>query len=233
MTALVRRGWPHDALPQPAPAPPWPGGPCAHPDVAALQEELAQARAEIAALREANGMLRHANTHDGLTGLLNREGLAEEWMYDVDGTDAVAMIDLDLFKEINDTLGHDAGDQVLAHVGCWLGRRYRIAARLGGDELVVVDNKHTIAAILDEPLSWVLPVAGTTVTVTATVGIARAGQRQKLAMARADAALIDAKRIARGSVLWWNPDRHPDLHRVEQVPVRPASRRRDTRAGAA
>jgi len=88
--------------------------------------------------------LTYRATHDMLTGLLNREGLARRY-HDVLGeravNRAVLYIDLDGFKEVNDRLGHRAGDEVLTHVARQVSGRIRptdTAARLGGDEFIVV-----------------------------------------------------------------------------------------------
>jgi diguanylate cyclase (GGDEF)-like protein len=88
--------------------------------------------------------LTYRATHDMLTGLLNREGLVRRYA-DVIGNRAVnravLYIDLDGFKEVNDTLGHRAGDEVLSHVARQIAGRIRptdTAARLGGDEFIVV-----------------------------------------------------------------------------------------------
>jgi diguanylate cyclase (GGDEF)-like protein len=88
--------------------------------------------------------LTYRATHDMLTGLLNREGLARRY-HDVVGDRAVdraaLYIDLDGFKEVNDRLGHRAGDEVLTHVARQISGRIRptdTAARLGGDEFIVV-----------------------------------------------------------------------------------------------
>jgi diguanylate cyclase (GGDEF)-like protein len=88
--------------------------------------------------------LTYRATHDMLTGLLNREGLARRY-HEVLGERAVnraaLYVDLDGFKEVNDRLGHRAGDAVLTHVARQIGGRIRptdTAARLGGDEFIVV-----------------------------------------------------------------------------------------------
>jgi GGDEF domain-containing protein len=167
------------------------------PTIEALQVELAHARAEILDLRATADRLYHETTHDELTGLYNRKGLRLEWERDVDHLDAVALLDLDGFKQINDTHGHAAGDAVLVHAARDLTGRYRIAARLSGDELVIVDCRGRISDL-----------------------------------ARADAALYDAKQAQRGTARWFDRRRHPHLRRVEQLDPRPRVRLRDTRAGA-
>lgn len=199
-------------------------------ELAAVQAELAQAAARIAEQDQLIADLRFETTHDELTGVLNRKGLAGQWMADVDECDAVVLLDLDHFKSINDTYGHAAGDQVIIHVAQWLARRFRVVARLGGDELVVVDTRPRLADLVDQPLSCVVPLAsGPRLAVTATMGITAAVPSLKLTLARADRAMYRAKEAGRGKSAWWSRDLDPDVTSVEQVPVRPAVRRRDTR----
>jgi diguanylate cyclase (GGDEF)-like protein len=92
-------------------------------------------------------LLRHDATHDALTGLLNRRSFDEllnqassrshryGWRF------ALALIDLDNFKGVNDRLGHDGGDRVLRAIGTELRRSLRagdVAARVGGDEFALI-----------------------------------------------------------------------------------------------
>ena len=97
--------------------------------------------------------LEHTNATDTLTGLLNRRGLYEiaERLFDRalgHGEKIVVMFaDMDKFKNINDTLGHPAGDQVLRELGTILReslRAHDIAARYGGDEFVLMLRNTTI-----------------------------------------------------------------------------------------
>ncbi len=99
--------------------------------------------------------LTHDALHDPLTGLLNRTGLREHvdlaWTSRTeDAPVAVLFGDLDGFKHVNDTLGHDAGDEVLAHVAQRLRTAVRagdVVARWGGDEFVVLCP--TVADVAD------------------------------------------------------------------------------------
>lgn len=101
----------------------------------------------LAALRRSLELRRDAARTDLLTGLANRRALNEALAGEVQRarrystTFAVAYLDLDGFKQINDTLGHEAGDRVLGTVGATLAREVRdadLAARVGGDEFVVL-----------------------------------------------------------------------------------------------
>jgi diguanylate cyclase (GGDEF)-like protein/PAS domain S-box-containing protein len=102
---------------------------------------------DITARREYEQRLRHLADHDPLTGLLNRRGFEQALEEHVARTrrygaaGAVLLVDLDRFKEVNDTLGHHAGDQLIIACGSALRERLRetdVLARLGGDELAVL-----------------------------------------------------------------------------------------------
>ena len=89
----------------------------------------------------------HQALHDPVTGLANRAALMDRLSQALvalerrPGRLAVLFVDLDHFKDVNDTFGHDTGDQVLAEVGrrlSLLSRQADIVARLGGDEFVVL-----------------------------------------------------------------------------------------------
>jgi diguanylate cyclase (GGDEF)-like protein/PAS domain S-box-containing protein len=151
-------------------------------------------------------------SHDSLTGLRNRSGLVEEIdqaLGEGDGT-AVLFFDLDRFKEINDSLGHEVGDLVLAAVG----DRLRTAVRLGdtvyrfaGDEFVVLargvatqSEADGVAQRLQAAVSYPLMAAGTTIDIQCSVGVALgvAGADAEELMRGADAFMYEDKRARRG-----------------------------------
>ncbi|MDQ7908589.1 bifunctional diguanylate cyclase/phosphodiesterase [Phytohabitans sp. ZYX-F-186] len=168
----------------------------------------ARAYAELTEERD-----RHAEDarHDPLTGLANRRALLDRLgaapEQPASGTRALALVDLNRFKEVNDTLGHAFGDQLLVELG---GRLHAAAdengavvARLGGDEFaIVLDNLpapataiHRARRILDclrDPVA----LAGMQVTVQASAGIALAGPGVAAGelLRRADVAMYQAKR---------------------------------------
>ncbi len=138
----------------------------------------------IARLSERIVQLAHMATHDPLTGALNRKGLREhgEIMLAAHLRKAsmpmtAAIIDLDFFKQINDTFGHEAGDKVLQYLVELIHQRFRrksdVLARLGGDEFVLllantplesahallVDLAHALQDNLPEYKHHTLPVA--------------------------------------------------------------------------
>jgi diguanylate cyclase (GGDEF)-like protein len=165
-----------------------------------LDDDLATARSEAFAMLAATAAttmdaairtfhldrarrdLEFKTRHDSLTGLLNREGILLELDRVIgrlgEGRRALLLfLDLDGFKAINDTYGHDAGDVVLVEVGARLTRSVpegAAVARLGGDEFVVVveDREPELArhlrSIIEQPI---LAAPDTTVHVGASIGI--------------------------------------------------------------
>jgi diguanylate cyclase (GGDEF)-like protein len=169
----------------------------------------AQAYAELERISAENA---YAAAHDPLTGLANRRKLYEVAgeLFDVragDGILALLLIDLNHFKEVNDTLGHAAGDDVLREVARRLqeatGSTGDLVARLGGDEFAVLMTKlptpamasHRAEAML-AALDRGIEIDGMQLTVEAAGGIALApgtGGVEEL-MRRADVAMYQAKR---------------------------------------
>ncbi|MGW5014949.1 putative bifunctional diguanylate cyclase/phosphodiesterase [Micromonospora chalcea] len=168
----------------------------------------AQAYAELARIAEDHA---YAATHDALTDLSNRrhlldEGSAQLTTRHADGVTALVLIDLNHFKEVNDTLGHGAGDQVLIQVAERLRDAARpddLVARLGGDEFAVLLRglpapavaSHRAEALLNA-LHDPLDVDGMRISVEASGGIAVApatGGMPEL-LRRADVAMYQAKR---------------------------------------
>ena len=124
-------------------------------------------------------------SHDPLTGLANRvllNTVMDEVMRTADGTTALLLLDLDHFKEINDTLGHAAGDLVLVEVARRLRRAVRggdVVARLGGDEFAVLltglsdaAQAEPVATQLLAALSQPVDYEGLHLSVDASIGIA-------------------------------------------------------------
>lgn len=164
-------------------------------------------------LEAAQQRLVHLATHDPLTGLANRTMLTEV-VADLEATDrrrplGVAFCDLDDFKEVNDRLGHEAGDEVLRQVAGRLrkvGRGADVVARLGGDEFLIVLRDVDEAALDDlarrmtEAITAPIDVGGSDASVGASVGVAlrQADEDVDSLLRRADAAMYERKSVRRG-----------------------------------
>jgi diguanylate cyclase (GGDEF)-like protein len=154
----------------------------------------------------------HDSLHDALTGLPNRTLLADrlEQALSVDarlGTSTgLLLIDLDRFKDVNDTFGHDYGDKLLTQVGTCLAGAVAgrdTVARLGGDEFAVLlvdvgslDNAMGVAARLRAALETPFLVEGLDLDVEASIGVVLSGmhgQDTTTLLRRADIAMYVAK----------------------------------------
>jgi diguanylate cyclase (GGDEF)-like protein len=166
-------------------------------------------------LRRSHLQFRRIAHTDALTGLPDRRAVMAA-LSDFLARDipvGLVLIDLDYFKEVNDSHGHEAGDALLRRTGTRLKQATRhgdIAGRLGGDEFVVllvgVDDR-AVAAEIAERLSAAVtePVAheGGLLRVSATLGVAAApadADDADMILRAADEALINAKRNGRGSI---------------------------------
>jgi diguanylate cyclase len=163
--------------------------------------------------------LTHRAHHDPLTGLANRALLAERLRLAVERhrsearAFALIVIDLDDFKDVNDSLGHRAGDRVLHALGERLGgcvRASDIVARHGGDEFaVLVDGSGDVPAQVGRRLLAALrepfEIDGTTVRVTASLGIAQPAADDHPSadelMHRADVAMYAGKRAGKDTLV--------------------------------
>ncbi|MBM2618140.1 EAL domain-containing protein [Actinoplanes sp. LDG1-06] len=165
--------------------------------------------------------LDHGATHDALTQLPNRVLFHERLRRAVEAPDrrpvAVALIDLDDFKEVNDTLGHEVGDQLLIAVAQRLNgcvRAEDTVARLGGDEFVVVlDGADPQAADLAaqrmiDSLRAPVSADGHELPIRASIGIAdgRAGDDPSVMLRQADIAMYAAKAIPGTASLHYQPE---------------------------
>jgi diguanylate cyclase (GGDEF)-like protein len=167
--------------------------------------------AAFAEARRLSATHEHAAGHDPLTGLANRRRLfsfGDELLADraTKGLTGMLLIDLNHFKEINDTLGHTAGDKVLAEVALRLAEASQegdLVSRLGGDEFAIlfvglaapalaVPRARAVLGALDQPIE----IDGMRIGVEASAGVALAqgqGGMQEL-LRRADVAMYQAKR---------------------------------------
>jgi len=182
----------------------------------ALRRRVAQQtdllRNQADRLRESEEKFRQMALHDALTGLATRLLLKDRMDVALESARrhrtglAVLIVDLDRFKEVNDTHGHEAGDEVLRATAQRLLKAVRIVdtvARLGGDEFVVLlpDLKHLhaaerIAANLVESLAVPIPFNGVDIQVSGSIGVSAVsalGLNGENLMRDADAALYLAK----------------------------------------
>ncbi|TAK71729.1 MAG: EAL domain-containing protein [Gammaproteobacteria bacterium] len=168
--------------------------------------------------KKAEERLRHMAYHDPLTGLANRNKL-EQFISHILASArrhqqgfALLFLDLDSFKNINDTIGHDAGDLLLQVIAERLHNSVRstdMVARLGGDEfvLVITDVKKTevVALIAQKILDNILKaimVTGQEIYITTSIGISLYpfdGQNMQTLMKNADLALYRAKEHGRNN----------------------------------
>jgi diguanylate cyclase (GGDEF)-like protein len=172
-------------------------------------------------IRAAAAETEHMSLHDPLTGLPNRLHFQQqlEKRLLTTGAAAVLLMDLDRFKEVNDTLGHDVGDQLLEQVGQRLRRvqtDQTVVARLGGDEFAVLvgdDDVHVEGMVQRINRDFATPfyLGDIDLDVTASIGIAVApqnGSSAALLLRRAEVAMYDAKDRLAG-VAHYSSERDP------------------------
>ena len=175
-----------------------------------LEDQLKQVAAELA---QSNAALKQDANHDELTGLPNRKLFQErlkqsiEWAEKHEKFVGVMFLDLDGFKEVNDTLGHASGDILLQHVANRLSGSLRgsdTVARLGGDEFTVVlpgipsiTDAERVAQKIVKTLSDPFELEEGTVSVTTSLGIClypTHGDQLDALIHLADEAMFEAKK---------------------------------------
>jgi diguanylate cyclase (GGDEF)-like protein len=187
------------------------------------------ARAGLTVVDRLRATERDAVTDD-LTGLGNRRQLLHklaESLEDKQGDVALLLIDLDGFKELNDTLGHSAGDEVLRQIGPRLQEALQpgaTLARLGGDEFAVVLDPGDEASAsatglrLRSALERSFGVGGIRVHIDASIGIAlfpEHGDDALELLQRADVAMYEAKRTRTGHEVYLPERDHHSRRRLE------------------
>ncbi|HWA59972.1 MAG TPA: GGDEF domain-containing protein [Caulobacteraceae bacterium] len=187
----------------------------------ALEKRLAESSEEVARLKEHLEQVRRDATTDGLTNLANRKAFDEELERACAEADSekgpliLAVLDIDHFKNFNDTWGHQTGDQVLRYVASVIGRvgaPPRFAARYGGEEFAIIFAREslrqvdrTLNEIRQEVSSRMLKRRSTnedlgTVTISAGFAERKPGESPHSLMERADGALYASKRGGRNRV---------------------------------
>ena len=185
-------------------------------DLERINAELEQ---EVAERKLAEERARELSIRDPLTGLVNRRSLIQQLEHAVASADrqrgefALLFLDLDKFKHINDTLGHDAGDELLRQVSARLLAAVRVSdvvARLGGDEFVVLldgpgaaSNAARVARKIAHAHDLPFDLGASRVRTSTSIGIALYPQDAANAgtlMKNADCAMYHAKNHKRGSI---------------------------------
>ncbi|WP_314953413.1 EAL domain-containing protein [Bradyrhizobium cosmicum] len=186
---------------------------------------------DVTEQRRSEAKIIHMAQHDALTDLPNRVLLRERMEHAIavtrnGGLDlAVLMLDLDRFKEVNDTLGHPAGDALLRAVAVRLREcttETALIARLGGDEFAVIDyvtspavEAATLAENIRKALCEPFDLGDHRVTVGTSIGIAiapRDGNDPDAIMKCADLALYSAKNGGRGAFRFFEPELDEIMH---------------------
>ncbi len=181
---------------------------------------------DISERRELSQRLEYLTDHDFMTGLANRRRFERELAREVErvarygAPGAVLLIDLDNFKDVNDTFGHKAGDDLLKGVAGAVKHRIRhtdLLARLGGDEFGVllpqvdVDQAQVAADGIVKALGRHVAVLGDrSIRVTASVGLAMFENLSAAdVLACADVAMYEAKEAGRNRFALYTPGRGP------------------------
>jgi diguanylate cyclase len=184
-----------------------------------LEQRLAESTAEVSRLRDHLVQVRRDATTDGLTNLANRKSFDEELeraCADAEGGAVMlAVLDIDHFKNFNDSWGHQTGDQVIRYVASVIGRvgaPPRFAARYGGEEFAMIFCGET-AAQVEANLHEIREEVGSrrlmrrstnedlgAVTISAGFAVRRPAEPSASLMERADSALYASKHAGRNRV---------------------------------
>jgi len=184
-----------------------------------LRQRAEEAEQEIARLRSELEATSELVRRDALTGVLNRKGMDEALASEIAGARrhdsplCVALLDIDNFKKLNDSLGHDAGDQALKHLANVVQETVRPTdrlARFGGEEFVVLlpetaleDAVHVMQRVQRELTKRFFLHNNERVLITFSCGVAElaADETADEALQRADKAMYLAKRAGKNRVM--------------------------------
>jgi diguanylate cyclase (GGDEF)-like protein len=187
---------------------------------AALREKLALVEDAYSELATSEAKARHASLHDSLTGLANRLSFSQQLRKRLAAgrQTSLLFVDLDRFKQVNDTVGHIGGDALVKAVAAMMGKALppgSVLARLGGDEFgVLIDGDgeqttrvcHELIQMCAQPHM----ILGKRLSVTASIGVAATSSDDLLGdqelLRRADLALYVAKREGRNRFAWFRQD---------------------------
>lgn len=193
--------------------------------VLGVSRDITEQKKTEETLRQQERSLRHLAHHDPLTGLPNRLLFIDRLTQSIEKAHrmntglAVLFIDLDHFKEINDSLGHSIGDQLLKAVSLRLQgsvRKEDTVARLGGDEFtIIIEQLHDAmaASLLAEKILeafWApLQIQSQDLSITASIGISlypADGKDTETLLRNADAAMYQAKYEGRNAFRFYSVD---------------------------
>jgi diguanylate cyclase (GGDEF)-like protein len=176
-----------------------------------------------------NSQLYEQATTDGMTGLFNRRHFLETTQTELlhqqrnQLQSIMLMIDIDLFKNVNDTHGHAAGDEVIKGIALILkknSRKYDVVGRLGGEEfsMLLVDCNMAVATeisqrLCDDCANTTISVLDITLNVTVSIGLSQFSAEDtniEQVISRADKALYQAKQNGRNRVVAYGTNWHND-----------------------
>jgi diguanylate cyclase (GGDEF)-like protein len=205
-------------------------------DIAAMLVNELELRSDLSVKRETQEHLLYNTLHDPLTGLPNRSLFTERLRHAMrramrhpEDLFAVLFLDLDRFKDVNDNLGHFAGDELLRAVARRLEACIRpedTVARLSGDEFAILLESITdtsdpgrVAERIEEALSFPINIGGAEVTTSASMGIVTSSmshdQPEQL-LRSADMAMYRAKAAGRARYEMFDRSMHADaLERLQ------------------
>ncbi len=197
---------------------------------AAYRTARDDARRRQLAAEHAERELHHATTHDHLTGMPNRASLdlfidtaLHARSGSLDDQVAVLLLDLDRFKNVNETLGHLAGDRLLREVAARLASllsTHQLAARLGGDEFAIVcaptsaERAQAMGERLVQLFDHPVDLNGAPYRIGLSVGVAVSGsgiETRGDLLRSADAAMYAAKRAGRGTAVLFDSTMSEDV----------------------
>jgi diguanylate cyclase (GGDEF)-like protein len=188
-----------------------------------LRDALARLESQMELSQASERQAVHLSAHDGLTGLFNRthgrlqiEQVMAQARRDRTSV-AVAFVDLDNFKLINDNLGHGAGDEFIRQTSERLRAAVRsgdVVARFGGDEFILGiaglarpdDATHVIQKVLDH-LKGTIEAQGHELSLTCSIGVAlfpNDGEDYETLVRKADLAMYDAKAAGRNAIRFFD-----------------------------
>ena len=199
-------------------------------DIASLLVTELELRSDLTVKRQTQEHLLYSTLHDSLTGLPNRSLFTERLRHAMrraarhpDNLFAVLFLDLDRFKDVNDNLGHFAGDELLRAVARRVEACIRpedTVARLSGDEFAIllesiteISDAGRVAERIEEALSFPINLAGAEVTTSASIGIvtsSMAHDQPEQILRSADMAMYRAKAAGRARYELFDRAMHTD-----------------------